>query len=584
MSFSLQPTSFLSSPSHPAIGASDGHALAHASQGWQIFTNLLCSEKQSFALSQTLISISVPSRPLQANYCQIPHYTRHRQKQFHLPNIGPCFIIPRLLKPADISRPPFAVAVAGNRSSLRPIADPALSSVTLAVADDTMIFSDFYKGSRSPLARLRNGNPQLPTKLPTASPDWDGDEYADLLSKDKAKSKEAVRRYLADKVRYDWVFDWPVQQVADSPATPLQNEQDQCASLETASFGEPVTKTSPNPEAIDDGYQVDDSDTDSDGESVYSVVSEDNLHWRPRAEWTSDIDDENDDNSSFDDSQSSLQLVAIARQARRRRAIREEASWNPGLACFEARRNAWTGAKTVRVRSKPVAATSTQPTSPRSPRRFFFRRSMSSSPPSAAAALAAANAASADLSGTASDSSSIPHDDLPKVDSHADGSTANTPATSTEETSTYPVETLLPLAQPILPPNNPLRASITPNVYLGLYDKVILHNLQPSCPINLADMLRSCVTGWKRDGEWPPRSTPYNPPAAKKKSSKPKKLAASAATPSAPPTEAETKASRRLSFNLLNRDNDESRAGKGFRRSLQRAFGMGPLPGLGETA
>ncbi|OAA79902.1 hypothetical protein LEL_03388 [Akanthomyces lecanii RCEF 1005] len=445
-----------------------------------------------------------------------------------------------------------------------------------------MIFSDFYKGSRSPLARLRNGTPQLPAKPPTASPDWVGDEYSDLLSKDKAKNKEAVRRYLADKVRYDWVFDWPAQQIANNPDKHPQREEDQSACVEPAKEDDCVVKTPATSDANDDGYQVDESDPDSDDESVYSVVSEDNIHWRPRAEWTSDIDDEGDGSSSFGDSQSSLQLVAMARQTRRRRAIREEASWNPGLACFEARRNVWTGAKTVRVRSKPTAVTPVQNISPRSPRRFFFRRSMSSSPPSATAVLAATNAASADLCGTASDSSSTPHDELRKVDSRADSSTANTPATSTEETRTYPVQTLLPLAQPILPPSNPLRASITPNVYFGLYDKVILHNLQPSCPINLSDMLRSCVTGWKRDGEWPPRSTPYNPPAARKKSSKPKKPAA--ATPAAQPTEAETKAGRRLSFNLLNRDNDESRAGKGFRKSLQRAFGMAPPPGFGETA
>ncbi|KGQ07587.1 hypothetical protein BBAD15_g7087 [Beauveria bassiana D1-5] len=406
----------------------------------------------------------------------------------------------------------LAVAAADFPSSPKPIADPILSSTTSAAAhEDTMIFSDFYKGSRSPLARLRNGNPQLPAKLATNSPDWVGDEYADLLSKDKAKNKEAVRRYLADKVRDDWGFDWPTQQVAESSAKPAQQEEDQSAGLETAKADDTAAETTADSSATDDGYQVEDTELDSDDESVYSVVSADNLHWRARAEWTSDID-EDDDSSSLDDSQSSLQL-ANARRARRRRAIREETSWNAGLACFEARRNAWTGAKTVRVRSKPVATTPVQPISPRSPRRFFFRRSMSSSPPSAAAALAAAHAAaSADLSGTASDSSSIPHDELRKVDSHADGSTANTPATSTEETRTYPVETLLPLAQPILPPSNPLRASITPNVYLALYDKVILHNLQPSCPINLGDMLRSCVTGWKRDGEWPPRSTPYNPP------------------------------------------------------------------------
>ncbi|TQW00072.1 mitochondrial AAA ATPase [Cordyceps javanica] len=474
------------------------------------------------------------------------------------------------------------VTAADNTSSSKSI---AVSSVTPTVTnDDNMIFSDFYKSSRSPLARLRNGNPQLSTKLPTASPDWVGDEYADLLSKDKAKNKEAVRRYLADKVRYDWVFDWPAQQAPKSAGKPLGEVQDQSAKLELATADAVEVDAPANSGAADEGYQVDNSDLDSDDESVYSVVSMDNIHWRPRAEWTSDID-EDSDSSSFDDSQSSLPLAALARQAKRRRAIREEASWNPGLACFEARRDAWTGAKTVRVRSKPASATPSQPISPRSPRRFFFRRSMSSSPPTAAAVLAVANATSADLCGTASDSSSAPQDELRKADSHADGSTANTPATSTttEEMRTYPVETLLPVAQPILPPNNPLRASITPNVYLGLYDKVILHNLQPSCPINLADMLRSCVTGWKRDGEWPPRSTPCNPPVAKKKSSRHRKLT-TGSTSAAQPTEAEAKSSRRLSFNLLNRDNEESRAGKGFRRSLQRAFGMAPLPGLGETA
>ncbi|EGX90286.1 mitochondrial AAA ATPase, putative [Cordyceps militaris CM01] len=493
-----------------------------------------------------------------------------------------CFALGALLNPADI--PLLSVAAAENPSSSQLTADLTISSAVLAAAaEHIMIFSDFYKGSRSPLARLRTGNPQLSSKLPTTSPDWVGDEYVDLLSKDKAKNKEAIRRYLADKVRYDWVFDWPQQLAPNSPGKPPQQDQAQAVSPKAAKQDKVNSETSAGLDAIDDGYQVEDSELESDGESVYSVVSADDLHWQPRAEWTSDIDDQGDD-SSFDDSQSSLQLAGIARKAKRRRAIREEASWNPGLACFEARRNAWTGAKTARVRSKPVTATSAQTLSPRSPRRFFFRRSMSSSPPTAAA-LAAAHSASVELSGTASDSSSIPHDELRRVDSQVDGSTANTPATSTatEETRSYPVETMLPLAQPILPPNNPLRASITPNVYLGLYDKVILHNLQPSCPINLADMMRSCVVGWKRDGDWPPRSTPYNPSAAKKKSPKSKKPAA-ATEPSTQPTETEPKASRRLSFNLLNRDNDESRTGKGFRRSLQRAFGMGPLPGPGETA
>jgi hypothetical protein len=42
-------------------------------------------------------------------------------------------------------------------------------------------------------------------------------------------------------------------------------------------------------------------------------------------------------------------------------------------------------------------------------------------------------------------------------------------------------------------------------MYGSLYDKVVAQSLQPSCPVNLGDMLRACVVGWKRDGEWPPR-------------------------------------------------------------------------------
>ncbi|KAJ2983223.1 hypothetical protein NQ176_g856 [Zarea fungicola] len=97
-------------------------------------------------------------------------------------------------------------------------------------------------------------------------------------------------------------------------------------------------------------------------------------------------------------------------------------------------------------------------------------------------------------------------------------------------------------------------------------------------------MLRSCVSGWKRDGEWPPRAAPYNPPAPKKKAPKSKKPTAALTTSVTQTTEADTKPPRRMSFSLLNRDNDESRAGKGFRRSLQRALGMGVIPGLGENA
>jgi hypothetical protein len=50
-------------------------------------------------------------------------------------------------------------------------------------------------------------------------------------------------------------------------------------------------------------------------------------------------------------------------------------------------------------------------------------------------------------------------------------------------------------------------------MYGSLYDKVVVQNMQPSCPVNLSDMLRACVVGWKRDGEWPPKSS-YPAPAS----------------------------------------------------------------------
>ena len=241
-----------------------------------------------------ILFLCCPSRCKQTTFIfplRLSSSNNSRQKSYQ-PNPDSCATVSSPVKPADVCLPLFAVAAADNPSSAGPIVDPTVTSATpaSAAAEDIMIFSDFYKGSRSPLARLRNGNPQLPAKPPTASPDWVGDEYTDLLSKDKAKNKEAVRRYLADKVRYDWAFDWPAQQIANNPEKHPQREEDQSVCVEPAKEDDCVVKTPATSDASNDGYQVDESDPDSDDESVYSVVSEDNIHWRPRAEWTSDIE------------------------------------------------------------------------------------------------------------------------------------------------------------------------------------------------------------------------------------------------------------------------------------------------------
>ncbi|KAL7948194.1 hypothetical protein V8C42DRAFT_313742 [Trichoderma barbatum] len=455
----------------------------------------------------------------------------------------------------------------------------AISSA--ADPDTAMIFSDFYKGPRSPLSKLRQQSPHSRNQSSANSPPWLSPEYEDLLSKDKFKQKDAVKRYLAAKVKTSWGFQWPPVRKPESKTTEKSSDADEPRSS--------TTKDS-EPEAIrvdsakdmrdqapeDAGYAVDselsedpsdhediDDENDDDTDSVYSIVSEDAVNYRTRMDWYSDLSDDEAAYNSLDKleaTDNATKLSILEKRALRRRAARDETTWNEGLACFEARRNAWTGAKTVRVRSKPV---SSPPVSPRSPRRFFFRRSISGSPPSAA--LIDPNLLGDSPSGTISDISSIAKDekDLKKQGSRDSDRISD---------RLLPVETLLPIPHPILPPNNSFRASITPSIYLSLYDKVILNNLQPSCPINLADMIRSCVTGWKRDGEWPPKPSAPEPIVVTMRRKKAKK-ASTTAGGSIGVT------ARRMSFGLLGRDkDDEYHTGIGIRKSLQKVLGLGAQP------
>jgi hypothetical protein len=466
----------------------------------------------------------------------------------------------------------------------------------------------------------------------SSKPDWVNDEHADLLSRDKVKQKEAVKRYLSAKVKNDWVFKWPPASLDTAVATPATHPEkaDTVPTNGKASDGEasgqdvekrepdhtpaevPVVAPTASPgdgaslaEGLvldevkdDDGYHVDDTEEDerlsvqpddddeADNISMYSIVSEDPLHYRPRMDWTSDVSDSEPipfstpfHFNSPEDVGPDVYAAIEQRKAKQRREAREEAKWNEGLACFEARRNAWTGARTVRIKSKPASHS----VSPRSGRRFFFRRSVSGSPPAVSTPPAIASAASQTNSGADnSDASSSANNESDKL--HPLRTKDSTASASGPET-TYPVQTLLPLAPPILPPENCLRASINPTVYINLYEKVILSSLQPSCPINLSDMVRSCVVGWQRDGEWPPRPVIPNNSAAAAAAAQRKKQQKQAKRLSNAGVSDGSNVARRMSFGLLGSgggkkedEGDGSRAGKGFRRSLQKALGIGTLP------
>ena len=431
-----------------------------------------------------------------------------------------------------------------------------------------MLFSDLYKSPRSPLSKLRSSPPQYSS---ITCPDYD----ADLVSKDKARQKEAVKRHLAEKVRNDWEFPWPPirresvvasSHPEDTPTTDTVADEGETTAAPTPGAGKlhPGPQTDAHVDHLPDnatcapaldatadceGNAVfltpvgeqheeaaagrdwgDEAESESgtesgllsDADSVYTTISEDADRFRSRAEWTSDLSDEDLPRpgaspfrfDSPDAVGTAVQSSFLARRAKRRRALREEATWNDGLACFTARRDAWTGARTVRVKPKPPS-----PVSPSSPRRFFWRPhtragSTSSSAATTPAPISASAPGASFTSPLSPATTRHSHHSQPSDTAAVD----TTPPSSEPDVfplpgkdpkkdsrSLYPVETVVPVPPPLIPPENPMRASVGPNIYPSLYDKVVVNGLQPSCPINLGDMVRSCVVGWKRDGEWPPR-------------------------------------------------------------------------------
>lgn len=211
------------------------------------------------------------------------------------------------------------------------------------------------------------------------------------------------------------------------------------------------------------------------------------LEWKERDEWLSNVSDsEVDPNTpaskktpispttpkspfrfdSPDGVGDTINKTESDRKRRRKRRLREEMDWNNGLRCFVERRDAWTGARHV----KPAVARAPSP-----PKRMSF--------------------------------------------SSGDGGSSTAVEPEEPESEWEDDDTEIPIAPSLIPPENPMRASIKPDVYNTIYDKVITQQLTPSCPINLKDVTRSCVQGWKRDGEWPPRPGPESPKTKKNRMS-----------------------------------------------------------------
>lgn len=71
-------------------------------------------------------------------------------------------------------------------------------------------------------------------------------------------------------------------------------------------------------------------------------------------------------------------------------------------------------------------------------------------------------------------------------------------------------EPLIPVVPSLIATTNPIRASITPAMYPSIYSKVVVQGLTPTVPINLADVTKAMVQGWKADGQWPSKPPTSN--------------------------------------------------------------------------
>lgn len=370
-----------------------------------------------------------------------------------------------------------------NTASLRVL---SASEGEHASHEGTMLFGDLAKHKASVSHRRRV---MAATSAFTAY-------EADMTSRDRAKAKEAVRRYLAENVAQDWMGLWDEHGVAQ-----LGNEHKH------------VVDWRERDEWASNASEPEDT-------SVQAVSPEPNNHGMAPTQ-TYDCPDS-----------ITMMLETRTREKKMRRKGRllQEMQTNDGLRCWVNRRDAWTGARVIRVPGSSSHIDSAVRLQPYSDTTL--------------------------LEPVTSASASAPRNRKIQPASKAG---SNAPA------GTYPeVDTEIPIAGPLLPSNNLIRENITPAAYNSIYDKIVVQGMAPSVPINLKDLVRSCVQGWQKDGEWPPRDTPSEPIIAVRRTVKSRGIIVAGLLGRAP-ARAE---------GLVEGDGSGGGGGKGIRKGLQKVLGL----------
>ncbi|MCJ1338381.1 hypothetical protein MMC09_003668 [Bachmanniomyces sp. S44760] len=202
----------------------------------------------------------------------------------------------------------------------------------------------------------------------------------------------------------------------------------------------------------------------------------------------------------------SLAAIGLSSKRQRKRRLRAELKWNEGLQTFMSRRDGWTGGvsclrpEVEDLENSPGTHGHPHLTPGRTELGDYHRISIDS------------NMATTTSDGSIGKSSSQ-NVSITKPVLHEPHSFSTNQAKDDTNDLTTLLE-LSPLPDPLIDPSNPIRARINPAAYPAIYSKVILQSQTPNSPINLLDITRALVGGWKEDGEWPPKGPTVLEPLA----------------------------------------------------------------------
>lgn len=323
-----------------------------------------------------------------------------------------------------------------------------------------------------------------------------------------------------------------------------------------------------NPTSNPDGTRPSSSSSSSSFVGTLSQNRE-ITEWRCREFDSSGSELEPQSSDQSEDEESSPGVIkmpgdpVVEQRRRRRRQMQEEMDWNEGLRRWIAQRNAWSGARTRRqIRAKeqkrkmagtqisgkdqsaanvnPVTTNTTATTTTSAE-----EGGMGASPSTGTQAIgetvetgdASVLSSQAEATLSLAEREKIEeqqrrqdqeeeHSTAPEEEAKRKGSTETSITEpdqhiSSKGSSNYAAiddgdseededeeeleELLIPVAPPLISPSNPIRATINPSIYPSIYTKVVVQGMTPTVPVNLADLTKAMVQGWKADGQWPPK-------------------------------------------------------------------------------